>query len=573
MNTKFVLLAQGLALLTGAVACDDATTVDKGALSPPTIADPSKADAVGDPVLDRGRLSFDEPVEGLYDHDGQNEGFVFTGEAGAVLTLDNTHKGTTRNLDTQLFLYGPADEAGFFGTEPIAADDDGGYGYHARIKAFTLPERGTYRVVMGTYMSIDRGRYRLLLSCLSERCVVPCDATCGHEDVCSGAVCDETDGCLSAPPPAACTEALPDVPGLWVSETEVLTDEGRGSDAFTVRLTGEPTEDVTVWVRPSDLNEAAVFPQKLWFCAGDRVAWRNGCRDALEGEASEAPHWQREVQVQVFGVNDDVQDDTAFTIDFRVISEDPAYAELAVPSLEGLNLEGGKVPDYRELSALRDDVLLGSLHAALQGHTAYGYNGQNSMRTIMFSAVDVVDGAVSSIYTTEQLNDARDSTRAYGMGFNVEHTWPQGQFDKLEPMKSDLHHTFPSDIESNSSRSSYDYGLNGAADGVSRLGPSALGSSLVYQPRAERRGDIARAHFYMAARYKFDDTIGLRFDDNHSVEDGCIADAEEAVLRAWHEADPVSAQERTRNHRVEAYQGNRNPFIDQPDLVGRIADF
>ena len=43
------------------------------------------------------------------------------------------------------------------------------------------------------------------------------------------------------------------------------------------------------------------------------------------------------------------------------------------------------------------------------------------------------------------------------------------------------------------------------------------------------------------------------------------------TLVAWHDADPVSAAERTRNERICAtYQHNRNPFIDHPEWVACI---
>ena len=39
------------------------------------------------------------------------------------------------------------------------------------------------------------------------------------------------------------------------------------------------------------------------------------------------------------------------------------------------------------------------------------------------------------------------------------------------------------------------------------------------------------------------------------------------MLRTWAANDPVSAKEIARNNAVQAYQHNRNPFIDYPILI------
>ena len=47
----------------------------------------------------------------------------------------------------------------------------------------------------------------------------------------------------------------------------------------------------------------------------------------------------------------------------------------------------------------------------------------------------------------------------------------------------------------------------------------------------------------------------------------------ENLLRKWHFEDPPDEWEEKRNDLIELIQGNRNPFIDQPDLVERVAGF
>ncbi|NCB38422.1 MAG: hypothetical protein EOM80_06585 [Erysipelotrichia bacterium] len=77
-----------------------------------------------------------------------------------------------------------------------------------------------------------------------------------------------------------------------------------------------------------------------------------------------------------------------------------------------------------------------------------------------------------------------------------------------------------------------------------------------FDVRPQSRGNIARAIFYFSTRYA-----------------KRIAPSEEEVLRKWHQEDPVDVHEKSRNERVEAIQGNRNPFIDKPEFVNNISDF
>lgn len=68
--------------------------------------------------------------------------------------------------------------------------------------------------------------------------------------------------------------------------------------------------------------------------------------------------------------------------------------------------------------------------------------------------------------------------------------------------------------------------------------------------------------------------MALRYDFLKLTED--IENADDlsmgrlSVLLEWNEEDPVDAFEEQRNSRVYEYQGNRNPFIDFPDLAQRL---
>ena len=42
------------------------------------------------------------------------------------------------------------------------------------------------------------------------------------------------------------------------------------------------------------------------------------------------------------------------------------------------------------------------------------------------------------------------------------------------------------------------------------------------------------------------------------------------VLKEWNELDPPSAVEKLRNNTVQKVQGNRNPFVDYPEIANYI---
>ena len=42
------------------------------------------------------------------------------------------------------------------------------------------------------------------------------------------------------------------------------------------------------------------------------------------------------------------------------------------------------------------------------------------------------------------------------------------------------------------------------------------------------------------------------------------------MILEWNELDPVDEWEMQRNDVTEGYQGNRNPFIDHPELAREI---
>lgn len=166
--------------------------------------------------------------------------------------------------------------------------------------------------------------------------------------------------------------------------------------------------------------------------------------------------------------------------------------------------------------------------------------------------------------------------RSHGVGpmripdhnlINCEHTWPQSRFTTTfsrEMQKTDLNHLYPTNNRANAIRGNHPF-AEVYGESVSRgCSNSYIGTAeqpkrrsvTSFEPPTEHKGNVARALFYFSIRYKMK-----------------ISAMEEAHLRNWHESDPVDEDEMNRNNVIEEVQGNRNPFIDMPELVSEISDF
>lgn len=225
-----------------------------------------------------------------------------------------------------------------------------------------------------------------------------------------------------------------------------------------------------------------------------------------------------------------------------------------------------------------------------------GEDLQKSLSTILNDANDVgYDGLWNLYKTTDRRSDGKvwdmysDVTNytfgtnqcgSYGSEgdcYNREHSVPQSWFSERSPMKSDVWHVYPTDGKINGMRSNNPFGEVGSGASSSKNGFSKWGkcvtpgySGTVFEPNDEYKGDFARTYFYFATRYKGVATSGYGAEVFSSAYPYITKWQLDMLLR-WHEQDPVSQKELDRNEAVyESRQGNRNPFIDYPELVDLI---
>jgi len=162
-----------------------------------------------------------------------------------------------------------------------------------------------------------------------------------------------------------------------------------------------------------------------------------------------------------------------------------------------------------------------------------------------------------------------------GVCYNREHVIPQSVFNQANPMRTDAHHVLPTDGKVNESRSNHPIGkvnvANWTSTNGSKRGTSAVSgySGTVFEPIDEFKGDFARIFFYFATRYQ-DKVKNWNFAMFNGTSNKVFTDGFLDILLQWHENDPVSQREIAINNRVYQHQGNRNPFIDNPEYVHDI---
>ncbi|PCJ20279.1 MAG: hypothetical protein COB02_04390 [Candidatus Cloacimonadota bacterium] len=144
---------------------------------------------------------------------------------------------------------------------------------------------------------------------------------------------------------------------------------------------------------------------------------------------------------------------------------------------------------------------------------------------------------------------------------NCEHVWPQSKFGKIKPMVSDLHHLYPSFSVPNNRRSSLPFGDVSKAKYSTSAG-SKMGQGN-FEPRDAVKGDIARAMLYFITRY-YDRSIYRNTDKNR------FFNSRVKMFIKWHNNDLPDEREIRRNNLIHKYQGNRNPYIDAPQLVNKV---
>lgn len=221
------------------------------------------------------------------------------------------------------------------------------------------------------------------------------------------------------------------------------------------------------------------------------------------------------------------------------------------------------------------------------GHQDKGYSGLwTGYKTTDIDKNYENDGSILDIYSEKpagtdpyKYTPGTNQCGTYsveGNCYNREHIVPQSLFNEASPMVSDIHFIRATDGKVNGMRSNYPFGKVGTATFTSKNG-SKLGNSVssgysgtVFEPIDEFKGDVARMIFYFVTRYQSKLSTFSSGNMLGSSTFPGLQTWELNVLLAWHNQDPVSQAEINRNNASYTFQGNRNPFIDNPNYVNLI---
>ncbi len=210
-----------------------------------------------------------------------------------------------------------------------------------------------------------------------------------------------------------------------------------------------------------------------------------------------------------------------------------------------------------------------ALKVALKTRISLGYTtlSYNAARDAMFMTIDnkrqngqsATVNTLECVYTgyNKTSYTSRSNAQTTSPQFNTEHTFPQGFFNSASPMRTDIHHLYPTTNNSNSQRGSNPFGTVTNGTPVT-LGGGSFYNQTTFEPRNVQKGATARAMMYFVIRYQ-------DYSNHFSVQQN--------ILKTWHNAYPVTAKDSTRNVAVQLVQGNRNPFVDYPQLEKRITNF
>ena len=246
------------------------------------------------------------------------------------------------------------------------------------------------------------------------------------------------------------------------------------------------------------------------------------------------------------------------------IATNSSYSTKYAP---GVYYTGDYAPEA--LRALSGNDLFGALNSLMGstsniGGSSFTYNSLRNQYVNVDKDLNT-SGYIIGYYDGSSINGTWNGTT-----YNREHTWPQSKgADKGIPMGHDMQSVRPTSSAVNSDRGNAAYG---ESSGYYDPNDVSISNTLYRSENlGSYRGDAARVIIYDYIVYgEAGGHKNSLYNGNaqllSKLGSGGVFESIPVLLR-WHMNDPVSLTEMVRNEGATIYQGNRNPFIDYPELA------
>lgn len=247
-----------------------------------------------------------------------------------------------------------------------------------------------------------------------------------------------------------------------------------------------------------------------------------------------------------------------------------AFLVSVMPALPML----AQIPEgyYSSLKGKKGAELKTAIHDIIKKANVLEYGSGNRNTWWGFWSTDRNEnGYFIDRYSSEKEWVKSTSQGAAGAGMNIEHSFPKSWWGGAKSQAyKDLYNLMPCEGKINSTKSNYPMGIVVSGDkgnGWTKVGKGTDGK-WYWEPADPWKGDFARGYMYMATAYQdytWKGTQALQI-----LQQGAYPTLQKWAYKLyiqWAKADKPNALEIKRNNDVAKIQGNRNPYVDFPNLM------
>lgn len=247
-----------------------------------------------------------------------------------------------------------------------------------------------------------------------------------------------------------------------------------------------------------------------------------------------------------------------------------AFLVSVMPALPML----AQIPEgyYSSLKGKKGAELKTAIHDIIKKANVLEYGSGNGKTWWGFWSTDRNEnGYFIDRYSAEREWVKSTSQGAPGAGMNIEHSFPKSWWGGATvPAYKDLYNLMPCESKINRTKSNFPMGIVVSGDkgnGWTKVGEGTDGKKY-WEPAAPWKGDFARGYMYMATAYQDYNWKGEQA--LQILQQGAYPTLQKWAYKLyiqWAKADKPDALEIKRNNDVAKIQGNRNPYVDFPNLM------